>query len=173
MKVTDQITVGGEQAGRLMARVAMVLRRVYPSLPLQAGPEGPVFGVLFSESYAEAATDAEAEQLAQQTLGLLPEISAKTSRGEYALLLFKAAYAAGYDWETGDTRPITPIDSAPQAGLKEDWARDVRTPAIPKIPGQRTASPVPAPQGAAAGPRGPKDPSAPGGPRGPRLEVAV
>lgn len=155
MNCTDVITPPAEDAGQVLARVATVLHRLHPELMLQSGQ---LCGSLLREAYADVATDAEANSLAQAAFGLLPDTTNLT-RGEAALRLFKAARAAGFDWTTQDCRPVAPIDSY-------EWTDDDDKPAIPKIPGQRKSA-------VAAGPRGPKDQTAPGGPKSPRAGVTL
>ena len=94
--------------------------------------------------------------LAQIALRLLPDITEGVTRGEYSLLLRKAARAAGatgYEWTEADNepviRPTTPGFPRPR---KEDQHGDPEDALLDAV---------------LAGPRGDKDPSGPGN-KGPK-----
>ncbi|WP_030236910.1 hypothetical protein [Streptomyces sp. NRRL S-350] len=149
MNLTDVITPPEEAAGAVLARVAETLRTAYPGAALG----GSVYGLLFAEAYKAVDAEAEAGLLAQIALRLLPEITGGITRGEYALVLLKAARAAGYEWTEADNEPVIP--------------------SIPGFPHPRKEQPAKGPEDLAEGPRGPKDQPAPGGSKGPRAEVAA
>ncbi|MFJ3545426.1 hypothetical protein ACIPQH_25060 [Streptomyces rubiginosohelvolus] len=116
-KLTDLKPVDTGDAAAVLLAVAEHFTETHPTAPLERHSLLIAFG---AEAYKlrNRSLTGDADKLAKAALALAPARTGDVTRGEYALLLRRAAAEAGHDWPDGDN--------------------DRAIPNIPGIPGPRT-----------------------------------
>lgn len=112
--LTDQVVQPPEvtedpkvTAGRVLAAVADHLTAVNPTYAMEPCTRLVCIG---GEAYklADRSLFGDAPAMSRAALAEAPEVPRGITRGEYALLLRKAAKACGYDWSSEDNKPTVP-----------------------------------------------------------------
>ncbi|MEV3895357.1 hypothetical protein [Streptomyces anulatus] len=112
-KLTDLKAVSTGDAAAVLAAVAEHFTTTHPTAPLERHSLLIAFG---AEAYklTDRSITGGADKLAKAALELAPARIADVTRGEYALLLRRAAVEAGHDWPDGDNdRAIPRITGIP------------------------------------------------------------
>lgn len=116
-KLTDLKPVDTGDAVAVLLAVAEHFTATHPTAPLERHSLLIAFGAEAYKLHNRSLTGG-ADRLAKEALALAPARTGDVTRGEYALLLRRAAVEAGHDWPDGDN--------------------DRAIPSIPGIPGPRT-----------------------------------
>ncbi|MEU8870491.1 hypothetical protein AB0D24_04860 [Streptomyces javensis] len=102
-------------AGRVLAAVADHLTAVNPTFAMELCTRLVCIG---AEAYqlADRSMFGDAPAMSRAALAEAPEVPEGITRGEYALLLRRAAKACGYDRHSEDNEPIIPANPLKWSG---------------------------------------------------------
>lgn len=120
-QITDLDAVVREGVKRVLAAAADHLTEIHPTAALD--PEGWLV-IISAEAHKLTGTSRDASLLAQAALDTAPASNAGTTRGEYALILRRAAFGGASEWGDDANEPVIPTVPGQRPAPAEDAASD-------------------------------------------------